>query len=740
MAKREKKRAVESSAAPSPEDKATSAAAIATASSTSTLERLAPLLFPIAIFFLTFFIYWPSMHGDYLWDDEVMLTENRLVQNADGLKHIWFSTKPHDYFPLTYTSFWIEWRWWKMNPFGYHATNVFLHALGAILFWRVLLRMKIPAAWLAALYFAAHPVCVPSVSWIAERKNTLSLVFYLGSILFYLRSEQARDNPGKSSIPFYLVSLFMFLLALLAKTSVVVLPIVLMGCLWWQRQRAAEAASARNFRRDLLRLAPFFLLSLVLGLVTIWFQKHRAAGTYVGDDILTRVLGGGYALWFYLSKIFVPAKLVMIYPRWEISPASLVAWLPWMAWLGLLFALWKWRRAVGIGPLLAMSYFFVTLGPVLGIFNMSFYMHSRVADHLQYISVLGPIALFAGTFGWLWSTVYKAMPRGLMPLTHLPLLLLLAGLAWQRAHAFAESENLWRDNVKKNPAAWGAHNNLGLAVAKKGRAAEAMDHYRASIEAKSDYANAHNNLGLALAGEQKHEEALKHYEAALKSEPRFAEVHNNVGNVFISLGKVDAAIARYEVAIKLKRDFAFAHNNLAYALTKAGRREEAIPHFQAALQLKPDYAISRHNLANALSDLGRLDEAITEFQAAIRSNPNYAESHNSLGVAFAMKGDLTEATRYFTDAIRLQPGNAGWINNLAHALAQLGRHEEAAQRYEQLLKLEADDAEAHYSYGVTLRNLGQKEKAALHFREALRLKPDFSQAKKELDALGPVSQ
>ena len=145
---------------------------------------------------ITFLAYLPVWRAGFIWDDDSMLTANPLIRLENGLYYFWFTTAANDYFPLTFTSLWVEWRLWGANAMGYHVTNVLLHGLGAVLLWRVLARLKIPGAWWAALLFGLHPVGVASVAWIAERKNTLSLVFYLSSILAYLRIDSALRVTG----------------------------------------------------------------------------------------------------------------------------------------------------------------------------------------------------------------------------------------------------------------------------------------------------------------------------------------------------------------------------------------------------------------------------------------------------------------------------------------------------------------------------------------------------------------
>src|ERR1017187_10085552 len=149
----------------------------------------------------TLLVYWPSYRAGFIWDDDAMITANPLIKaGGDGLRDIWFSAKFHDYIPLTLSSFWLEWRLWGMEKAGYHAVNVLVHALNVLLLWRVLLRLRVPGAWLAALVFAVHPVCVASVTWVAERKNTLSMACFLLSLIWYLISENGRSG-AKSLYP-----------------------------------------------------------------------------------------------------------------------------------------------------------------------------------------------------------------------------------------------------------------------------------------------------------------------------------------------------------------------------------------------------------------------------------------------------------------------------------------------------------------------------------------------------------
>ena len=257
----------------------------------------------LALVALTLLAYVPAMRSGFVWDDDAFLTDNPLIRDPDGLRRIWASTEPPDYFPLTSTMLWVEWRLWGGHPAGYHVVNVVLHALGCLLAWRVLLRLGVAGAWLAALAFALHPVNVESVAWITERKNTLPLVLYLLSALLFLRGD---EQPAPGGGPARAASLAAFLLALLAKTSVAILPPVLLLCAWWRRRRVSAL--------DLRRTAPHFALAAVLGLVTAWYQGHRAIGPVVvrDDGFASRLAIAGRAVWFYLGKALAPVDLAFV--------------------------------------------------------------------------------------------------------------------------------------------------------------------------------------------------------------------------------------------------------------------------------------------------------------------------------------------------------------------------------------------------------------------------------------------
>jgi tetratricopeptide (TPR) repeat protein len=531
-----------------------------------------------AIILLTVMVYIPAMRGGFIWDDDTLITGNRMIQAGDGLYRLWLTTESANYYPLTWSLCWLEWRFWGKSAPGYHAVNVLWHAINAVLVWMVLRRLKIPGAWLAGLVFAIHPVNVATVAWISEQKNTLSMLFYAVAILLYLRF----DEDGRWR--WYGLSLGAFLLALFSKTAVVMLPVVLLGCVWWLRGRVR--------RPDLLRSAPFFVLSVVMGLVTIWFEYNRDLGGHTTrtDGFPSHLALAGWAPWFYLYKAFLPFNLSVIYPKWDIDPSVWISYLPGMALVGCLTLFWWKRQAWGRPLLFALGYFVVMFFPVLGFFDQAFYRQSFVADHWQYYSIVGPIALAIGG-GAVVCRRMGSQRRYWGTVAATAVLTVLGAATWQRSRVYAAEETLWRDTVAQNPNNWLAHYNWAVALARVGRLQEAVGQYERALRIEPHNAEAHHNLGLALKQMGKDPEAAEQYEEALRIKPDYPQALNNLAWLLathVSTESADPAraVVLAERACRLAENRVATYlDTLAAAYATAGRFDDAVGTAEKAIQL-----------------------------------------------------------------------------------------------------------------------------------------------------------
>jgi Tfp pilus assembly protein PilF len=503
-------------------------------------------------------VYFPSLGGQFILDDALLLTDSPLVKASDGLYRFWFTTEPLDYWPLSNTSFWLEWRLWGAQPTGYHVTNVILHAVNALLVWAILAELRIPGGFLAALLFALHPVNVESVAWITQRKNVLSMLFFLLSILCYLKAEP-RFESGRGAPPaprWYRPSLTMFLLAMLSKGSVAVVPVLLLGIVWWRRPLT---------ERDLVRTAPFFLVAAALTAVTVWFQARGASRHVEVAGLTERFLGAGAVVWFYLYKAIAPFGLAFIYPQWDIDPGRLVWWLPIAMAAAVTVTLWWYRESWSRPLLFAWGFFCVSLVPVMGLSRTTFMEYSLVADHYQYIALIGVVALAAA--GWsTWQQRTRGPARWAANTLAVAVGALFAVLTWRQSGLYSDSITLYQASLEASPTSWMAHNNLGKELYEAGRVPEAMEHDQRALQLKPDYPEAHNNLGNALASMGRTEEAIDHYREALRLEPTHVLAHNNLGSALAYTGRIEEGIGHFEEALRLKPDYADARKNLETAL------------------------------------------------------------------------------------------------------------------------------------------------------------------------------
>ena len=619
----------------------------------------------LVLFLLTLLAYLPALRGGFVWDDNDYVTENRTLRSVEGLKQIWF--KPGavpQYYPLVHTTFWFEYHLWELNPFGYHIVNVLLHGLGAILLWRVLVRLELQAAWLAAALFAVHPVCVESVAWITERKNVLSGVFYFAAALLYLRFLAGRERRlmGERHWVWYVLALVCFIAALLSKTVTCSLPAALLLVMWWKHGRVTW--------RDAVPLLPWFALGVVLGLHTAWMEKHTVGAQ--GDDwalsFWERVLIAGRALWFYAGKLVWPSDLTFVYPRWVVSTRVWWQWLYPAAALAVVCGLW-WRLAHwGRGPLTAVLFFAVTLFPALSFINVYPMRYSFVADHFQYLAAVGLITLLAAGL--------RRAPRAAVA----GVLLVLSVLTWRQASIYADLETLWRDTLAKNPKCWMAWNNLGLVLKNRGDFESAAQCYRAALEIRPLFEEAWSNLGNLKLQQGQYVAAVEHYHTALEVRPSHPTTLYNLGCALQRLGRLDEALAAYQSAVELDPANADAWDNLATVLSGLKRFPEAIAAGETSLRLNPGHPNAKFNLALTLLEAGRTNDAVAQFEQRLSNEPNDIRTRLALAHTLLELYRLDSAREHYRAALRADPSNLlalQEMTQLAGAFMAAGQKSEA---------------------------------------------------------------
>ena len=623
----------------------------------------------------TFLAYRPAWNGQPLWDDDVYLTPPEL-RSIDGLGQIWSDpSKTKQYYPLVHSVLWMENRLWGQSTLGYHLLSILLHGACALLLVRMLRRLRIPGAWLAGAIFALHPVMVESVAWITELKNTLSGVFFLCAGLAYLEFDGKREKKP------YILALLFFLFGLLAKSAIVPLPAALLVVFWWMRGKI-------GWKRDVVPLLPFFAFAMGSGLLTRWVER-RFMGAQGADFSLTlvdRCLVAGRAVWFYLYKFIWPANLIFIYPRWHIDATAAWQYLFPATLLLLAVLFWRWRNRSRT-PLAVLLYFAGMLFPVLGFFNIYFSRYSFVADHFQYLAVIGPISAAAALIVKGTDRLKGGSRRPAQPHLFGMLLSVLFLLSWRQSGMYANAETLYRATIARNDGCWMAHNNLGILLGGMGRTEEALTQYQKALQLNPDRADAYYNLGLLFEGMGRTDEALAHYQKALERDANHAKAHNNLGVLLKSMRRTDEALAHYLKASQIDPNFGDVEHNLGSLLEDMGRNDEALVHYQKALELTANHAETHYNLGLLLAKMGRIDEAMVHYQKAFELNPRHADAHNNLGILLAGRGRLDEALAHFRKASEIDPRAISFLKNLAIALAQSGQLMEATSVLQNALAL-----------------------------------------------------
>ena len=589
------------------------------------VRRRRTVLLAVLLAVLTVAAYAPSIGGGFIWDDDDYVTKNPVLRSFDGLKSAWVPGVTPQFYPVVFTTFWIEFQLWGLDPAGYHAVNVLLHLLNALLLWRLAALLRIPGAYVLALLFALHPVHVESVAWITERKNVLSLALYLLAALAYLRFDRLRLMPrevrGKRDQPWtmYIAVLLVFSAALLSKSVTASLPVAIVLMMLWRGDRLSVSR--------LWPLAPMLLMGAIAGLHTGYLEQTRVGA--VGPDFefsfLERILIASHAILFYPWKLALPWPLMFTYPRWEIGTDMLSSWLPLLVCVVLASGVvWLWVKGWR-GTVLGIVFYAVTIFPALGFANIYPMRFSFVADHFAYHASIGLLAVAAGGLSRLITVA--AIRLGMVGL----LVVVYSAITFQQGYMYTDEETLWEWTIARNPDAWMAHNNLSRIHLASGDPARAEHHARESLDRKPDHFTAMINLSEALRMQGHLTEAEQQAAAAAEELRSLAELHAEAGR---------EQHARRLLPIQSEAWFL------------QGRLAE--------LQERPDDAVVAY------------ERSVTLAEESDRLSFERIESLERLAYIALVRGDASRAERVYRDLLSLVPNHVGAMIDLGEIERRAG--------------------------------------------------------------------
>lgn len=552
----------------------------------------------------------------------------------------------------------------------YHLTNVFIHIAGSILLFVTLSRMT-SCCWQSAFVatmFAVHPLHVEPVAWATSRKDVLSGLFWVLTMLAY--AYYAR----RPSVMRYVLLLSTFVLGLMAKPMLVSLPLVLLMLDWWPLGRIVGSPKIDNSGHSTLR-SPLFavaeklpLLALTTIASVLAYSAQQQGGALGPTDTYpfsVRIPNALVSYFAYIRQTIWPTGMIPFYPH---PGRTLSEVLVAACAIGLILITFLVVRARRTRPYLIVGWlwYLTSLVPVIGLVQVG--NHAR-ADRYTYIPLIGLFVIAA----WGISELTAAWKHRRIALSASACAVILAftAISHRQAGYWRNDFTLFEHTLRVSPMNPVAHNDIGIAMLKQGKLRESIEHFKKALEVWPGYATAYNNIGVVYEGLGRFDEAVANYEMAIRVAPYDTDpgVHSNLGRTLGKQGKIPEAIKELSAALRIAPEFPGVHNDLGRVLELQGKIDEALNCFRRELELVPDNGDAHFNLGRILLKQKRNREAVHHLQQAIRSKPRFGAAHLELGHALLAVGDQAGAIRHYRTAFRLMPRSSAAANSLAWNLA-----------------------------------------------------------------------
>jgi tetratricopeptide (TPR) repeat protein len=573
-------------------------------------------LIPVALALVTSVVLSPALSNGFVnWDDQINLTGNEEYRGLGPaqLKYFFTTVLMGHYIPLTWLTFGLDYVLWGMNPTGYHLTSLLLYAANAAVLYLVALRLLARAATLAGiplrlgavaatLFFTLHPLRAESVAWATERRDVLSGLFFLLTILVYLKMCEA---SGRRRYWLLAGSAGAYVLALGSKGSVMVLPAMLL---------VLDVYPLRQLRRrTLIEKLPFVVLGIAGAAATYYAQNANAFITTLQTYPLTARIGMMFvSLWFYVSKTVVPTGLGPLYelPA-RVDPLDWRFLGPAIAVTAITAALVALRRRWPAG-LAVWACYVIALGPVSGIVHSGLQLTN---DRYSYLPGLGLALMFGGLAG---VAAREAIAGRLRPViaralgvTGVAWLLGLAILTSNQVRIWHDTETLWRFALDIEPDCVTCHTNLGVYLSNRRLYDLARKHFERALQVRPDLVNTRYHLGFVYAASENFAKAAEEYTIYLGRYPNDADALNNLSSALLSLRRPEEALVHLQRALKIKPKHVLANMNLGYALAALDRRDEALRQFRYTIALRSETPSAWFGLIKVLLETGQPDAART---------------------------------------------------------------------------------------------------------------------------------
>ena len=679
----------------------------------------------ILIIILGFAVYGNSLSGTFIWDDNLLVKNNEDIRNWSNISKILtkdFGTDMGDkyafYRPVQMASYMIDHSLWKLDPKGYHFTNIVLHVCVALsIYWLInMIFQESRLALLTGLFFVAHPIHTEAVTYIAGRADSLAVLFMLLCFIFYIKSSASKN------IGVYILMLLSYTLALFSKGICLILPVLLLLYHYSFQKKVKVKAF-------LLMLSPALVYIFVR--MTALKDLMPTVSSADATTLFQRLPGFFVAVTTYIRLLFVPFGLHMEYGSPLFDWANFKAILGVVVLLVLLIYVFRRKRDNAL-VFFSISWFLIALLPVSNLYRINAYM----AEHWLYLPSIGFFLIMAKAISVGMTGRLPAGKAG-SPLLKILTVIFAVSLLSFNSYLTVRQNVSWRDPVSffertlnYAPDSWRVHLNLGLAYAQTGRKEEAVTSFKTVLGIKDDYAEAYYNLGNVYVDMDKKEEAAASYEKAIELKADYPQAYNNLGIIYADLNRTEESIASYKKAIGIKTDYAEAHYNLGNLYKDMDKRSEAAASYEKAIEINPAFTKAYFRLGDVYTDMGKKEEAMAAYKKVVgfKDGSLNANAHNSLGVVYAAANRTKEAVASYKRAIAINSNDAKAYYNLGNIYNDTDKKEEALAAYKKVIKIEPDHAQAHNNLGNVYADMNKKEEAVASYKKAIELKADFVDA------------
>jgi len=641
-----------------------------------------PIVHIILISVICLLAYANTFKGPFQFDDEDQIVENHTIKDLGAL------VKPSAVKNIRYIgvlTFALNYKVNGLDVTGYHIVNLLIHIINAlIVYWIIVLTFRTPflekselkdssnlLALFTALLFACHPVQTQAVTYIVQRFASLATMFYLFSLVMYVKARLGQTTFSASTLTFYSLSLVSTILAMETKEIAFTIPVVI-------AVYEFMFFSGKTKRR-LLYLIPFFLTMSIIPLRLIRIVKSTGGltggvslGDLIGDVSMATRLQTELPR---LDYLFTECRVIVTYIRLIFFPVNqnldydypvyrsfldpgvfLSAFLLLLILSTGVYLFYRYRNSSMPTRLISFGifWFFITLSVESSIIPIV----DVIFEHRLYLPSAG---IFMAISTSVFAIVKKqsrrhVLNKALIGVFAIIIIVLLSGATYARNRVWLSKVGLWEDVVRKSPLKPRPYYNLGVVYQDMDIFDSAAECYKTVIKMSPEYAKAHNNLAIIYSSKGLHEKAIEQFKTTIRLKPDHVEAHYNLGLEYATTGQFEKAIEQYSEALRLRPDYVEAHTNLGIAYKKKGQVEKAIEQYTEALRLRPDSPEAHHNLGNAYMLKGLTNKAIEQFEAALKINPSLAETHYNLGVIYYKTGNLHRAREELLTALRIKPG------------------------------------------------------------------------------------